>query len=141
MAAMRQAHDVTPHLAEVTSLRERLGTGQWQEEDWGRRERVLEGSERLLSMRCEAQITRKRLQTLVCGKRRRHGVASGTSAGGGATGGCDSESAAAARLRPGGGTSGDEVTPLRAGGHRPGDGRLGMETSEGAERVECRHEA
>lgn len=138
---MSQAYEVKQHLAEVKSLRERLGPGQWQEEDWGILERVLGLYERLLSMLYEAQITLKRLQTLVFGKRRRHGVASGTSAGGGATGGCDDESGADARLRPGVGTSGDEVNPPRAGGHRPGYGRLGMETYEGAERVECHHEA
>jgi hypothetical protein len=137
---MSQAHAVQQHLDEVTSLRERLGTGQWQEEDWERLARVLGSYERLLAMLCEAQITLKRLQTLVFGKRRRHGMASGTSAGGGATGGGDDESGTAARLRPGVGMSGDEVTPPRAGGHRPGYGRLGMETYEGAERVECHHE-
>jgi transposase len=138
---MSQAHEVQQHLDEVTSLRARLGTGQWQEEDWGRLERVLGAYERLLAMLCEAQITLKRLQTLVFGKRRRHGMASGTSAGGGATGGGDDESDADARPQPGVGMSGDEVKPPRAGGHRPGYGRLGMATYEGAERVECRHEA
>jgi transposase len=139
---MSQAHEVKQHLDEVKSLRERLGTGQWQEEDWGILERVLGAYERLLSMLCEAQITLKRLQTLVFGKRRRHGMmASGTSAGGGATGGCDDESGADARPQPGVRMSGDEVTAPRAGGHRPGYGRLGVATYEGAERVECRHEA
>src|SRR5215471_10613265 len=143
---MSQAHEVQQHLDEVKSLRERLGTGQWQEEDWGLLERVLGSYERLLSMLCEAQITLKRLQTLVFGKRHRHrhAVASGTAAGGGAADGCDKESHASdADTRPqsGGGTSGDEVPPPRAGGHRPGYGRLGMATYEGAERVECRHEA
>ena len=143
---MSQVHEVQQHLDEVKSLRERLGTGQWQEEDWGLLERVLGSYERLLSMLCEAQITLKRLQTLVFGKRHRHrhAVASGTSAGGGAADGCDKESHASdadARPQPGGGTSGDEVPPPRAGGHRPGYGRLGMATYEGAERVECRHEA
>jgi transposase len=139
---MSQAHEVQQHLDEVKSLRERLGTGQWQEEDWGILERVLGSYERLLAMLCEAQITLKRLQTLLFGKRRQHrnGVASGTSASGGTAGGCDDESGADARLRPGVGTSGDEVTPPRSGGHRPGYGRLGMESYEGAERVECRHE-
>jgi hypothetical protein len=80
---MSQAHEVKQHLDEVKSLRERLGTGQWPDEDWGRLERVLGAYERLLSMLCEAQLTLKRLQALVFGKRRRHGMASGTSAGGG----------------------------------------------------------
>jgi len=141
VAAMSQAHEVKQHLDEVKALRERLGTGRWQEEDWRLLERVLGSYERLLSMLCEAQITLKRLQTLVFGKRRRHGRASGTSAGGEATGAGDDESGAAARPQPGGGTSGDEVTPPRTGGHRPGYGRLGMASYEEAERVECRHEA
>jgi len=141
VGAISQAHEVKQHLDEVKSLRERLGTGQWQDEDWRRLERVLGAYERLLSMLCEAQLTLKRLQTLIFGKRRRHGMASGTSAGGGATDGCDDESGAAARPQPGGGTSGDEVTPPRTGGHRPGYGRLGMATYAGAERAECRHEA
>src|SRR5215468_2382910 len=139
---MSQAHEVQQRLDEVKALRERLGTGRWQEEDWGLLERVLGSYERLLSMLCEAQITLKRLQTLVFGKRRqrRHGVASGTSASGGATGGCDYESGADARPQPAVETAGDEVQPPRAGGHRPGYGRLGMAVYEGAERVECRHE-
>ena len=143
MATMSQAHEVQQRLDEVKALRERLGTGRWQEEDWGLLERVLGSYERLLSMLCEAQITLKRLQTLVFGKRRqrRHGVASGTSASGGATGGCDHESGADARPQPGVETAGDEVQLPRAGGHRPGYGRLGMATYAGAERVECRHEA
>ena len=143
MAARSQAHEVQQHLDEVKSLRARLGTGQWQEEDWGLLERVLGSYERLLAMLCEAQITLKRLQTLLFGKRRqrRNGLASGTSVSGGATGGCDHESGTDARLRPGVETSGDAVNPPRAGGHRPGYGRLGMATYEGAERVECRHEA
>src|SRR5215510_1894736 len=140
---MSQAHEVQQRLDEVKALRERLGTGRWQEEDWGLLERVLGSYERLLSMLCEAQITLKRLQTLVFGKRRqrRHGVASGTSASGGATGGCDHESGADARPQPGVETAGDEVQLPRAGGHRPGYGRLGMATYAGAERAECRHEA
>src|SRR5215831_4799660 len=119
---MSQVHEAQQHLDEVKSLRERLGTGQWQEEDWGILERVLGSYERLLAMLCEAQITLKRLQTLLFGKRRqrRNGLASGTSARGGATGGGDHESGADARLRPGVETSGDEITPPRTGGHRPG---------------------
>jgi hypothetical protein len=108
---MSQAPEVQQHLDEVRALRARLGTEQWQEKDWERLERVLGAYERLLSMLCEAQITLKRLQTFVFGKRRRHGMmASGSSAGGGATGGCDDESGADARLRPGGGLSGDEAS-------------------------------
>src|SRR5438034_1178332 len=63
---MSQAHEVEQHLDEVRSLRARLGTGRWQEEDWGMLERVLGAYERLLSMLCEAQLTLKRLQTLRC---------------------------------------------------------------------------
>ena len=37
--------------------------------------------------------------------------------------------------------SGIESPPTPKGGHRPGTGRLGAEAYEGAERVECRHEA
>src|SRR5262247_3287633 len=119
---MSQAHEVQQRLDEVKALRERLGTGRWQEEDWGLLERVLGSYERLLSMLCEAQLTLKRLQTLIFGKRRRHGMASGTSAGGEATGGCDDESGADTRLKPGVGMTGGEITPPRAGGHRPGYG-------------------
>jgi hypothetical protein len=133
MAAMSQAHEVQQHLDEVRALRERLGTGQWQEEDWGRLERVLGSYERLLSMLFEAQITLKRLQTLLFGKRRQHRT-------GVATGGCDPESGADTRALPDAGTSGAAVKPPRAGGHRPGYGRLGIATYEGAERVACRHE-
>src|SRR4030095_9363881 len=132
---MSQAHEVQQRLDEVKALRERLGTGRWQEEDWGLLERVLGSYERLLSMLCEAQITLKRLQTLVFGKRRqrRHRGASGTYAtgagtGGGARGGCDNERGADARPQPDVETAGDEGQPPRAGGHRPGYGRLGMAT-------------
>src|SRR4029453_14264377 len=99
---MSQAHEVQQRLDEIKALRERLGTGRWQEEDWGLLERGLGAYEGLLSILCEGQSTLKRLQTLVFGKRRqrRHGVASGTSASGGATGGCDHESGADARPQP-----------------------------------------
>jgi hypothetical protein len=40
---MSQAHEVQQHLDEVKSLRERLGTGQWQEEDWGILEPTFKG--------------------------------------------------------------------------------------------------
>jgi len=133
MAAMSQAHKVQQPLDEVRALRERLGTGQWQEEDWGRLERVLGSYERLLSMPFEAQITLKRLQTLLFGKRRQHRT-------GVATGGGNSESGADTRPQPSVGTSGAAMKPPRAGGHRPGYGRLGMATYEGAERVACRHD-
>jgi hypothetical protein len=65
---MSQAHEVQQHLDEVKSLRERLGTGRWQEKDWGLLERVLGSYERLLSMLCEVQITLKRLRRLAWGQ-------------------------------------------------------------------------
>ena len=139
---MSQAQEVKQSLDEVKSLRERLGTGRWQEEDWGILARVLGSYERLLSTLFEAQMTLKRLQTLLFGKRRqrRNRLASETSAGGGEAGGCDAESGANAQPGAGVGASGDAVKPPRSGGHRPGYGRLGTETYEGAKRVECRHE-
>lgn len=142
---MSQAHEVQQSLEEVKALRERLSTGRWQTEDWGLLERVLGSYERLLAMLCEAQITLKRLQTLIFGKRRRrrHGVASGTAVGGGAAAGGDHERHERdtdASPRPGGRAADAEVPSPRPGGHRPGYGRLGMETYEGAERMECRHE-
>ena len=79
MAARSQAHEVKQHLDEVKSLRERLGTARWREEDWAIVDRVLESYEQLLSMLFEAQLTLTRLQTLLFGKRRRrrNRVASG----------------------------------------------------------------
>ena len=65
MAARSQAHEVKQHLDEVTSLRERLGTARWREEDWAIVDRVLESYEQLLSMLFEAQLTLTRLQTLL----------------------------------------------------------------------------
>jgi hypothetical protein len=142
VAAISQAYEVKQHLDEVQSLRARLGTEQWQAEDWGRLERVLGAYERLLSMLFEAQMTLTWLQTLVFGKRRqrRHGVAAGTVARGEAPGGSAQASGAGAGPPPGEGTSGAAVHPPRAGGHRPGYGRLRTEIYEGAERVQCRHE-
>src|SRR5262249_22596562 len=134
MAAMSQTHEVRQHLDEVRALRERLGTGQWQEGGWGGLGRAFGSDERVFSVLVCAQITLKRLQTLLFGRRRappRTGVA---------TGGCDPESGADTRPQPGVGTSGAAMNPPRAGGHRPGYGRLGMATYEGAERVTCRHE-
>ena len=57
MAARSQAHEVKQHLDEVKSLRERLGTARWREEDWAIVDRVLESYEQLLSMLFEAQLT------------------------------------------------------------------------------------
>jgi len=139
---MSQAHEVEQHLDEVRSLRARLGTGRWQEEDWGMLERVLGAYERLLSMLCEAQLTLKRLQTLLFGKRRRrrNGVASRPSAGGEAGGSSNEARRTASGAALHGETSAAEGHAPRSGGHRPGYGRLATETYEGAERVECRHE-
>jgi hypothetical protein len=143
VATRSQAYEVQQHLDEVQSLRQRLGTERWQAEDWGHLDRVLGAYERLLTMLCEAQLTLKRLQTLVFGKRRqrRQGVASRTTMREEATGGGAQERGADTQLKPGGETSGAGGQPPRAGGHRPGYGRLGSEVYEGAERVECRHEA
>jgi hypothetical protein len=151
---MSQAHEVQQSLAEVRSLLAHLETASWVEEDWGILQRVLRSYARLLGMLFEAQITLKRLQTLLFGTRRRRrtapasgaseaseeavgpGKAAGVGAGGGGT------------KAPGAAGSGawpDETAPAaghapRSGGHRPGAGRLGAEVYEGAERVECRHE-
>jgi hypothetical protein len=152
---MSQVHEVKQSLDAVKTLLAHLETASWGEEDWGRLQRVLRSYEPLLSTLFEAQITLKRLQTLLFGtrRRRRHAAASGAAetsedavgrekdadvgAGGGGTkaqgaaGGAalaDVRSAAAGHAP-------------RAGGHRPGSGRLGAEVYEGAERVECRHEA
>src|SRR5712691_1409341 len=150
---MSQAHEVQQSLEEVQSLLAHLETASWVEEDWGRLQRVLRSYERLLGTLFEAQMTLKRLQTLLFGtrRRRRHSAASeaseiseeavgcGKDAGVGAGGGgneawgadagaaLDEERSAAAGHAP------------RSGGHRPGYGRLGAEAYEGAERVECRH--
>src|SRR2546425_10597518 len=77
---MSQAYEGKQRLDEVQSLRERLGTKRWQEEDWGILERVLDSYERLLRALFEAQITLKRLQTLLFGTRRRRRTASASGA-------------------------------------------------------------
>ena len=151
---MSQAHEVKQSLDEVRSLRGRLGTAQWRDEDWGLVDRVLEAYERLLSTLFEAQITLKRLQTLLFGKRRRRrhtavsrvaeapeveagrgGEAAVCEVGGGAaTGGAHAQSASGVEAET------DEEKSPRRGGHRPGYGRLGAEAYAGAARAECRHE-
>src|SRR5216683_5391814 len=152
---MSQAQEMQQRLDEVKSLRERLSPARWQEEDWGILDRVLGSYERLLATLFEAQITRKRLQTLLFGKRRlrRHpsvagaSVASGSEAGSegeagrGEAGGHNKESSTDARPGSGVGASDDAVKATRSGGHRPGHGRLEAEAYAGAERVACRHEA
>ena len=58
-------------LDEVQSLRQRLRTAEWHDEDWGRVERVLATDERVLAAFLEAPMRLKRLLTRVFGKRRR----------------------------------------------------------------------
>ena len=154
MAARSQAHEVKQHLDEVKSLRERLGTARWREEDWAIVDRVLESYEQLLSILFEAQLTLTRLQTLLFGKRRRRrnraasgppetpeGVADtrgeavvGEVCGDAMTRRADAQSAA------GMGALENEGKPSRSGGHRPGSGRLGADAYASAEHVECHHE-
>jgi transposase len=151
---MSQAHEVQQSLAEVRSLLAHLETASWGEEDWGILQRVLRSYARLLGMLFEAQITLKRLQTLLFGTRRRRRTAPGSGASeaaeeavgpgqeagvGAGGGGTKAPGAAGGVVWP------DETAPAaghapRSGGHRPGSGRLGAEVYEGAERVECRHE-
>lgn len=151
---MSQAHEVKQSLDEVRSLRERLGTAQWRDEDWGLGDRVLEAYERLLSTLFEAQLTLKRLQTLLFGKRRRRrntavsGVAEapevemgrGDEAAVCEVGGGDAHGDATAPSASGVEATPDEAKSPRRGGHRPGYGRLGAEAYAGAARAECRHE-
>jgi hypothetical protein len=136
---MSQAQEVKQSLDEVKSLRERLNTASWREEDWGVLARVLGSYERLLGALFEAQMTLKRLQTLLFGKRRRHSTPSG--AGASVAGGSGEERGADTRPGSSVGASDDAGKCRHAGGHRPGYGRLEAEAYVGAERVECRHEA
>ena len=150
-----QAQQVQQSLDEVQSLRERLGTPDWREADWGLVDGVLASYERVLTALLEAQITLKRLLTLVFGKRRRRRNASGSgtsSAGDGAAaddGGdgvlgevCVGEQTQGvdARYASGDGLPAEEGKLPVPGGHRAGYGRLGADAYAGAERVECRHE-
>ena len=146
-----QAQQVQQSLDEVQSLRQRLGAPDWRDEDWGLVDGILASYERMLKALLEAQISLKRLLTLVFGKRRRRrSSGSGRSlagagvpaddrghdevCGGEASQGVDSP------YESGAGSAEDNVkTPLK-GGHRPGYGRLGADAYAGAERVECRHE-
>jgi hypothetical protein len=112
---------------------------------------VLASYKRLLTALLEAQITVKRLLTLLFGKRRRRkSSGSGTpSADAGAAvdddgdadvGAGEAVQGVDARYESGEGSLRDDVqTPLK-GGHRPGYGRLGAEAYTGAEGVACRHE-
>src|SRR5215510_6735276 len=71
VAAMNPAHEVQQSLDEVQLLLAHLETASWVEEDWGMLQRVLRSYARLLSTLFEAQMTLKRLQTLLFGQRRR----------------------------------------------------------------------
>jgi hypothetical protein len=135
---------VKQSLDEVKALRQRLGTPEWCEADWGLLAGILASYDSVLSALLETQITLKRLMTQVFGTRpRRKAVGAGVSGrrepeARGTQGGAASGDAVP-------GTSGHEETPEEAtppvsGGHRPGYGRLGAEAYPGAARVACRHE-
>lgn len=147
---MRQAQEVQQRLDEVKALRERLSPARWREEDWGVLERVLWSYEQLLATLFEAQITLKRLQTLLFGKRRRRPQTSVAGASGAGdseagsreeAGGHSAERGGDTRPGAGVGASDDAGNRRHSGGHRPGYGRLEAEAYVEAERVECRHEA
>src|SRR5207253_4029318 len=72
---MSQAHEVQQSLEEVQSLLAHLETASWVEEDWGILQRVLRSYAQLLGTLFEAQMTLKRLQTLLFGTRRRRRTA------------------------------------------------------------------
>jgi transposase len=153
VVAMSQAHEVQQSLEEVQWLLAHLETASWVEEDWGILQRVLRSYARLLGALFEAQMTLKRLQTLLFGtrRRRRSSSASGASAAsedavghGQDTGVRAGENGHAARGVDVGAALEEERSVAErhaphSGGHRPGYGRLGAEAYEGAERVECRH--
>jgi transposase len=146
-----QTHQVQQCLDEVERLRQRLGAPDWGAADWVFLGGVLASYERMLTALLEAQITVKRLLTLLFGKRRRRkSSGSGTpSADAGEAVDADRDAdvgageavqGVEARYESGEGSPQDGVqTPLK-GGHRPGYGRLGAEAYTGAEGVECRHE-
>lgn len=140
---MHHAEEVQQRLEEVQGLLAHLETASWEEEDWEILQRVLQSYAQLLGTLFEAQMTLKRLQALLFGRRRRRRTSSasdasadvvgrGEDAGGG---GHEGQSAALEKAK----AAAAGHTP-RSGGHRPGDGRLGAAVYEGAERVACRHE-
>src|SRR5712691_11021814 len=148
---MSQAHEVQQSLEEVQSLLAHLETASWVEEDWGILQRVLRSYARLLGTLFEAQMTLKRLQTLIFGTRRRRRppsapgasedvVGRGEDAGVGAGGGGNEARGADVGAAWDGETSVAEGNAPRSGGHQPGSGRLGAEAYAGAERGACRHE-
>lgn len=94
----------------------------------------------------EAKRSLKRLRTLLFGKgaqapkpRAPEAAASSSEPVGEGAGAGTLRSRAAAAAEPG--ASGTEALAKPTGGQRLGTGRLGAEAYEGAERVECRHEA
>ena len=146
-----QAQQVKQSLDEVQSLRQRLGTPHWRAEDWGLVEGILASYERMLTVLLEAQISLKRLGTLLFGKRhRRKSSGLGRSSAGegvraddrGHDEGCVGEASQGvdSPYESGDGSPKDNVKTPVTGGHRPGYGRLGADAYTGAERVECRHE-
>jgi len=149
---MNHTAEVQQSLEEVQALLAHLETASWVEEDWGMLQRVLRSYARLLGTLFEAQMTLKRLQALLFGTRRRRRTSSasaasadavgrGEEAGKGAGGGGNEASGADAGVALDEARSAAAGHAPRSGGHRPGSGRLGAEAYEGAERVECRHEA
>jgi hypothetical protein len=152
---MSQAHEVQQSLDEVKALLERLETASWRSEDWGMLQRVLRSYERLLVTLCEAQITLKRLQTLLFGQQRRHHTTAASGAGQGLQGDASMGDGAGGRVacarheacgadaqrESGRGALDAGVESTRSGGHRPGDGRREAEAYVGATRVACHHEA
>jgi hypothetical protein len=140
---MHHTEEVPQRLEEVQGLLAHLETASWEEADWGILQRVLQSYAQLLGTLFEAQMTLKRLQALLFGRRRRRRPSSasdasadvvgrGEDAGGG---GHEGQSAALEQAKP----AAAGHTP-RSGGQRPGAGRLGAAVYEGAERVACRHE-
>ena len=149
--SQEQAKQGKQSLDEGQSLRQRLGTPQWREADWGRVDGVLATSERRLMALWEAQIRLTRLLTLLFGTRRRRKSSGSSPSSGDEDAATDrsEDDVCGEQARPGGATRGasveggpqDDGTPPRTGGHRPGEGRRGAAADASAERVECRHEA
>jgi len=141
---MSQAQEVQQSLHEGQALLAHLETASWVEEDWGIVPRVLRAYERLLVTLFEAQRPLKRLQTLLCGTRRRRRPTAASRTSEASEGAVGRGEAAGVGVGVGaeweGEASGEEGNPPRSGGHPPGSGRLGAEAYAGAERVECRHE-
>ena len=146
-----QMHQVQQRLDEVEWLRQRLGAPDWGAADWALLGGVLASYKRMLMALLEAQITVKRLLTLVFGKRRRHKASEpgppSADAGAAADDNGDADvgvdegaQSVDTRYESGDGSLPDDVQTPRQGGHRPGYGRLGAEAYTGARRIECHHE-